>query len=223
MCALCNSTPYFAMAPSNVGSGTKSRPLHADHKGHKAGGFSIGPKNLPDGVHKRKGVIASNVLSKLTDRRKVQKIKENMIRKAKIKKDYAKIKAREDPALPPASTELHPERQAMLAQSEPTESPPADVRARAKPNSKPVPFRKEYALAQKQKEDRERRRKEIEENQRQKQRKQEERERFRASIEKARRPDKKGQRRLGRESKLLPKMVEQLFERLENQTQQSET
>ncbi|MCJ1309576.1 hypothetical protein MMC25_003236 [Agyrium rufum] len=42
-------------------------------------GFAIGPANLPDGVH----------------RRKVQKIKKNLIQKAKLKQSYAKLKERE--------------------------------------------------------------------------------------------------------------------------------
>ncbi|KAL9078641.1 MAG: hypothetical protein Q9157_002440 [Trypethelium eluteriae] len=42
-------------------------------------GFSVGPANLPDGTYKRK----------------VQKIKKDLIQRAKLKKRYAKLKARE--------------------------------------------------------------------------------------------------------------------------------
>ncbi|OBT47689.1 hypothetical protein VE00_02241 [Pseudogymnoascus sp. WSF 3629] len=91
------------------------------------GGFKVGPDNLPDG----------------TWRRKVIKIKKDLIHNAKVKKSYAKVKARTSPppapAAPNASTivirapeepiapvpvepkheaeteqELHPSRQAML-------------------------------------------------------------------------------------------------------------
>jgi hypothetical protein len=73
--------------------------------------FKVGPDNLPDGTWKRK----------------VIKIKRNLIHKAKIKKSYAKLKAREAPVdkpipdeaiedgqaaaqLPPQpSLELHPD------------------------------------------------------------------------------------------------------------------
>src|SRR5271170_4577275 len=78
--------------------------------------FKVGPDNLPDGTWKRK----------------VIKIKKNLIHKAKVKKSYAKLKAREPPVdkpipnealqeslpatpLPPQpSQELHPDRQALL-------------------------------------------------------------------------------------------------------------
>lgn len=43
-------------------------------------GFQVGPANLPDGTY----------------RRKVQKIKSNLILKAKLKRDYAKVKAQHD-------------------------------------------------------------------------------------------------------------------------------
>ncbi|CAI6334091.1 unnamed protein product [Periconia digitata] len=45
-------------------------------------GFQVGPANLPDGIHKRK----------------VQKIKKDLIHKAKLKKQFAKLKAREGAA-----------------------------------------------------------------------------------------------------------------------------
>ncbi|KFY39278.1 hypothetical protein V495_06037, partial [Pseudogymnoascus sp. VKM F-4514 (FW-929)] len=45
------------------------------------GGFKVGPDNLPDG----------------TWRRKVIKIKKDLIHNAKVKKSYAKVKARSSP------------------------------------------------------------------------------------------------------------------------------
>ncbi|MCJ1410607.1 hypothetical protein MMC19_004693 [Ptychographa xylographoides] len=99
-------------------------------KAHK--GFAVGPANLPDGTY----------------RRKVQKIKKDLIHKAKLKRDYAKLREREpipsrptiytndknedgsegqtkEPETAPASLELHPARQAMLDQpAEPSQQPP---------------------------------------------------------------------------------------------------
>lgn len=51
---------------------------HQEKKQRK--GFSVGPANLPDGTY----------------RRKTQKIKEDLIQKAKVKKGYAKIKSLEE-------------------------------------------------------------------------------------------------------------------------------
>lgn len=93
------------------------------HKRAKKG-FSVGPQNLPDGTY----------------RRKVDKIKKNLIHKAKIKKDFAKVRARLEkqeqkttPSTaeearfrdngPPASLELHPDRLARLSQPEEPERP----------------------------------------------------------------------------------------------------
>ncbi|AEO66798.1 99fb88df-19d3-4bef-9321-002f70935c46 [Thermothielavioides terrestris] len=98
-------------------------------------GFRVGPENLPDGPW----------------RRKVAKIKKELITKAKVKKQYAKIKAEhqkqqaatpskptEDqnqsgalesgrsPASTPAPAQIHPERQAMLESfSSSKQQPPA--------------------------------------------------------------------------------------------------
>ncbi|CRG89711.1 hypothetical protein PISL3812_06750 [Talaromyces islandicus] len=96
-------------------------------------GFSVGPDNLPDGTY----------------RRKTQKIKNDLIQKAKVKKAYAKIKAAEEESAParssyynyadestsadnnnehssasaqPASLELHPDRLAMLNTEQPAET-----------------------------------------------------------------------------------------------------
>ena len=84
-------------------------------KKRKSHGFSVGPANLPDGTY----------------RRKTQKIKEDLISKAKTKKAYAKVKAEEEAKrdeeaapvsmkeedrvdAPQPTLELHPDRQAML-------------------------------------------------------------------------------------------------------------
>lgn len=56
---------------------TAEEPKKKQSKTH---GFSVGPANLPDGTY----------------RRKTQKIKNDLISKAKVKKAYAKVKAHED-------------------------------------------------------------------------------------------------------------------------------
>lgn len=145
-----------------------------------------------------------------------------------MKKAYNKLKEREqvdtvktstfDPAPQldgPASTELHPERQAMLDEPETVlaeqRSVMSQLRQRRPPRPKPTPFQKEAQLAQQRKEERERRQKEIEEANRQRQTKIEERERFRKVIAKARSGGKDGKRKLGLESKVLLEKVQRMM------------
>lgn len=174
--------------------------------------FKVGPDNLPDGTWKRK----------------VIKIKKNLIHKAKVKKSYAKLKAREPPVdkpipdealedvqaaapLPPQpSQELHPERQAML--DAPQESIPPPLRTfqarsvRKKPR-KPAYFEKETAFAEQKKAEVEARRFEFERRDKERKQKIVERERLRKTMAKARTGGKNGQRKLGRESKALLEKV----------------
>ena len=75
---------------------------------------------------------------------------------------------------------------------------------------KPVPFQKEFLLAQKRREEKERRQREIEESNRQRQAKMEERERFRRAMAKARSGGRDGKRKLGRESKVLLEKVKRM-------------
>ncbi|KAL8929229.1 MAG: hypothetical protein Q9208_001312 [Pyrenodesmia sp. 3 TL-2023] len=176
-------------------------------------GFSVGPANLPDGTY----------------RRKVKKIKDNLVRKAKVRKSYSKIKQKEpvvtpkyyseapppDPTNPPASMELHPARQAMLEQPA-AEHIPSQGASRDRPQPrrsrkpKPVPFEKEARLAQERREEDEKRRHEAEEARAEQQRKLKERERFRKAMAKARTGGKNGQRKLGRESKVLLERVKNI-------------
>ncbi|KAL8832562.1 MAG: hypothetical protein Q9191_000186 [Dirinaria sp. TL-2023a] len=178
-------------------------------------GFTVGPDNLPDGTY----------------RRKAQKIKSNLIHKAKVKKSYAKLKESEhvsskapiyDPyAVAAASTaapdeepsapslELHPERQAMLDASQSAPAPPPfRHETHRKPRS--APFGKESEFAQRKKEEAEARRQAIQERQRQRERKLAERDRLRRMTAAARKPDRKGQRRLGRESRVLLEKVKKI-------------
>ncbi|EEH17829.1 hypothetical protein PABG_00392 [Paracoccidioides brasiliensis Pb03] len=173
-------------------------------------GFSVGPANLPDGTY----------------RRKVQKIKGDLIHKAKVKKSYAKVKAEElakgasrssytqestlenDADIQqsePARLELHPSRQAMLdapsTEQQSTERRIRDPHNRWKRRQKPSPFTKEIVIAKRKKE-------EIENRQKIREAKQRDRE----AMARARRPDKFGRRKLGRESNVLLDRVKRMIE-----------
>ncbi|KAL8648395.1 MAG: hypothetical protein Q9210_005010 [Variospora velana] len=178
-------------------------------------GFSVGPANLPDGTH----------------RRKVKKIKDNLVRKAKVRKSYSKIKEKEpvvlpkyyseapppDPEQPPASMELHPARRVMLEEPPvkhvPRQAVPAESewpRHKRHRKPKPVPFEKEARFAEHRRREEEQRRQEAEQDRLERQRKIEERERFRKAMAKARTGGKNGQRKLGRESKVLLERVKNI-------------
>lgn len=74
-----------------------------------------------------------------------------------------------------------------------------------------VPFQKEIEKAQQRRELAEIRRKEVEQSQQQRQQKLEERERFRKAMAKARVGGRNGQRKLGRESKVLLEKVKKIM------------
>lgn len=113
-----------------------------------------------------------------------------------------------------ASLALHPDRQAMIDEPESTLSQQAIPKERPRqgrqPRQKPVPFKKEAELAQQRREERENKQKELEESRRQHQAKVEERQRFRKAMAKARSGGKDGQRKLGRESKVLLEKVQRI-------------
>lgn len=179
--------------------------------------FKVGPDNLPDGTWKRK----------------VIKIKKNLIHKAKVKKSYAKLKAREppidkpipdetsgapeatsSPALQP-SQDLHPERKAMLEAPEvplPAPLKAAQVRSVRKCSRKPGYFEKETAFAERRKAEAEARKVDFERRDKERKQKIAERERLRKTMAKARTGGKNGQRKLGRESKVLLEKVRRLVE-----------
>ncbi|KAJ5127021.1 hypothetical protein N7448_007800 [Penicillium atrosanguineum] len=178
----------------------------------KRKGFSVGPANLPDGTY----------------RRKTQKIKSDLIQKAKVKKAYAKIKAKESATKAPksayeraaeeegttqgtepepASLGLHPDRVTMLNEPEPEPVPtPAprprrpreDGKRQSRP-PKPSAFTKEMEIAEKRKQA-------AEARQREREAKQKDRE---ATL-RAKRPDQFGKRRLGRESNVLLSRVQRM-------------
>ncbi|KAI0379796.1 hypothetical protein F5Y04DRAFT_114590 [Hypomontagnella monticulosa] len=199
------------------------RPLESDGaagpaaKKHRKG-FRVGPENLPDGPWKRK----------------VDKIKRDLIHKAKVKKAYKKIKAAEQAAsskpettvgvtedadadVEPPSPQIHPERQAMLdedeEQVEPSSPPPAgerEPRRRKQKQRKPGYFDKAMADGDRKKAEAEARAQEIERRNAERNRKLEEREKFRRALVKARTPGRDGKRKLGRESGLLLEKVKKM-------------
>ena len=156
----------------------------------------------------------------------VEKIKKSLIDKAKIKKQYAKLKAREEKEAvnPPksvydreASTEQgdkvspeptaeptlepHPDRAVLLEEKSPEPERQQNFERRQR-RPRPQPFQKESLLAQKKKDEAEARRKAKEEADRERAKKAAERERFRKTMAKAR-GGPNGQRKLGRESTVL--------------------
>lgn len=105
-------------------------------------GFQVGPANLPDGVHKRK----------------VKKIKESLIERALIQKEYARLKRQgklpeiQDESIPtPASAHLDQDQDqnnssdepAAPAQAEPPSAPHPDRQAQMNaPSPSPEPVEK---------------------------------------------------------------------------------
>lgn len=182
----------------------RQRPTDSDEKPPKKQrkGFSVGPANLPDGTY----------------RRKTQKIKADLIQKAKVKKAYARVKAEaaqdELPSVytkelseaqiidsSPGSLELHPDRQAMIDTPEapPSAAIPRQHRLPGRSKTKPDRYAKEKEIAA-------RRRQELVE----KQQAREERERERHAMLKARRPGRDGKIKLGRQSQILLSKVQKL-------------
>ncbi|KAF2205733.1 hypothetical protein GQ43DRAFT_361647 [Delitschia confertaspora ATCC 74209] len=179
-------------------------------------GFNIGPANLPDGLHKRK----------------VQKIKQDLIHKAKIKKEYAKVKAREEPntahrsvydletnqnevedkpaeSVPEPTLELHPDRVKMLeTEPEPVRDYERPARQRKRP--KPQTYKNEEEIARKRREEQEVRQKAREEAEKERQRKLAEREHFRKEMAKARKVGPDGRMKLGRQSNVLLERVKKM-------------
>lgn len=163
------------------------------------------------------------------DPRTVKKIKASLIEKAQIKKQYSKVKRQREeaqeaekmqpaPSPPPEnvthepSTAPHPDRQ-ILMDNEPApfedDRTPAESRNRRR-KPKPVPFKREYEQAQVRKAEAEERQKKREEAEKQRVQKVEDRERFRKAMAKARSGGPNGQRKLGRESKVLLEKVKRM-------------
>jgi hypothetical protein len=169
-----------------------------------------------------------------------QKIKKALIERAQIRKEYSKLKRQgkisdDTEQLPvPASLEQrpisnethrdketeqqkalpHPDRQSLI-QAKAQEghdkeymNQHSDRGRKRKPKS--APFQREYQEAQRRKAEAEERRRAREEAERQRQAKLEEREKFRRAMAKARQGGVNGQRKLGRESKVLLERVKKM-------------
>lgn len=202
-------------------------------------GFRVGPDNLPDGPWRRKRSFcrcASAQLCSLTHPLTVTKIKKELIHKAKVKKAYAKIKAQE---FPPEradaeaengerASQIHPERLALFEAREPSEdaaregqgsegrpdgegAAQSDRTKKRRQSRRPGYFDKQLKAAEDKRAAAETRAEEIEKRLEEKRRKAAERERHRKAVNKARAVGEGGQRRLGRESKLLLDQVKKMM------------
>ncbi|KIL92768.1 hypothetical protein FAVG1_03948 [Fusarium avenaceum] len=184
-------------------------------------GFRVGPENLPDGPW----------------RRKVTKVKKELIHKAKVKKAYAKIKAREQENAPPPKTSqpvqdeapagadageekqpeeepevMHPTRHLMLADE-----------AKAQENSvgehnsdgnrrrtrRPGYYEKQLGKAAELRQEEEQRRQEFQRRREEREQKMAERDRYKRAMAKTR--DRDGNKKLGRESSLLLDKVKKMI------------
>jgi hypothetical protein len=150
------------------------------------------------------------------------KIKKDLVQKAKIKKEYAKVKAREPPVDKPIPNEapedenpateepqvqMHPDRQALREASEDPTSPQQPRRSMH--GRRPKIFEKEMGIAAKQKAEAEARREAFRKAQEERASKIAQRQKFRREMGKARGgPD--GKRKLGRESKILLERVKKI-------------
>ncbi|KAF9870055.1 hypothetical protein CkaCkLH20_12414 [Colletotrichum karsti] len=260
------------MAPKRAAEGAAASSSDAQKSKKPRKGFRVGPENLPDGPW----------------RRKIEKKKAELIHKAKIKKQYAKIKERElaarsssnpapaavatvheeprsdnnddedasaaspapqstpkDPETQttpsgPDPSELHPTRQDLLLTEDGELPNPNTIAVKRKHGGgkdaddegngegeddagvdryeprkprrprKPGYYEKQLAHAEKRKAEAEERRAEMQRRREERERKTADRERFRRAMAKARKGDKNGQRKLGRESSLLLEKVKRM-------------
>ncbi|KAJ5793815.1 hypothetical protein N7457_000414 [Penicillium paradoxum] len=203
------------MAPKRTHDGEAAPTSKGEPAIKKRKGFSVGPANLPDGTY----------------RRKTQKIKNDLIHKAKVKKAYAKIKAEELANAPKrsvydtaegddtepakveektvdeaATLELHPDRIAMLNEPEPEPAPAPRPERRQRGDGKQRERRPKPSAFTREMEFAEKRRKAEELRQKERDAKQKERE----ALLRAKRPDQFGKRRLGRESNALLSRVQRM-------------
>lgn len=163
----------------------------------------------------------------------MKKIKENVIYKAKLKKQYAKLKAREDDTedaprksvyereaeanvddghaakpVPQPTLEPHPDRVKML--EEPENEVPVSSFDRRQRRQRTDPFQKEAEVARRKNEQAAARQKAREDADKERTKKIAERERFRKAMAKAR-GGPNGQRKLGRESQVLLEKAQRLM------------
>ncbi|KAK7218466.1 hypothetical protein V2G26_006469 [Clonostachys chloroleuca] len=177
-------------------------------------GFRVGPDNLPDGPW----------------RRKVTKIKQGLIVKAKLKKNYAKIKAREGkerqtsaedndhdsngneatekPSGGDEPEQLHPTRQLMLLKDEEMAQAGADPEkqhdvsdGQRRRTRRPGYYDKQLKKADERRIESEARAQEFQRRREEREKKIAERERYKRAMAKT--IGKDGKKKLGRESSLL--------------------
>ncbi|KIE02238.1 hypothetical protein MAJ_01896, partial [Metarhizium majus ARSEF 297] len=179
-------------------------------------GFRVGPDNLPDGPWRRKGLT---------------KIKKELIQKAKVKKEYAKIKAREQqkddnddgvnsqdeaPKSQEEQEKMHPTRELMLKDEDKAQ---AGAGASADPTSdgmrrrtrRPGYYDKQLKKAEERKKESEQRALEIQQRREERERRLTERERFKKAMAKTIGRD--GKKKLGRESTILLDKVKRIMEK----------
>ncbi|ETN37639.1 uncharacterized protein HMPREF1541_07262 [Cyphellophora europaea CBS 101466] len=182
----------------------------------KRKGFSVGPANLPDGTY----------------RRKTQKIKSDLIQKAKVRKEYAKVKAREEAERhaqegsshnagqftdateqpEPAPLDLHPDRQAML--DAPEQPQPGRIKDHSGVSDNVNGFR---ARRRERRPQESKFKKELEAAEQKRLQMEartkaiEARGKERKAMAKAKRPGKNGKQKLGRQSTVLLNRVERLM------------
>ncbi|KAH7150086.1 hypothetical protein B0J13DRAFT_283274 [Dactylonectria estremocensis] len=201
------------MAPKRPIETTDSAP-EAKKAKH---GFRVGPENLPDGPW----------------RRKVTKIKKDLIHKAKVKKAYAKIKAREQQAAPDIklsggdneaqdkeaadkAEQIHPTRQLMLADEDKAEEN-AVAREGAERHGdgqrrrtrRPGYYDKQLQEADEKRTEAEERAREYQRRREEREQKLAERDRYKRAMAKTR--DRDGNKKLGRESALLLDKVKRMI------------
>jgi hypothetical protein len=197
---------------------------HLDRVDKRKAGFQVGPANLPDGTHRRKGlqlISEAHLRVQILTIAVVIKIKESLIHKAKVKKEFAKIKAKHDLEAPapsyiphedpePASLDIHPDRQAQLEEPEAVAAHQQPTYPRKHARQRQDPFAKESQFAQQKREEAEKRQQEREESNRQRKQALDDRERMRRAVVKARTPGRDGKRKLGRESGMLLEKVKKM-------------
>jgi type IV secretory pathway VirB10-like protein len=226
------------MAPKHQNEGGDAAP-EAKKPKH---GFRVGPENLPDGPWRRKGLsfllfytLKIFIHFTYSHSTTVTKVKKELIHKAKIKKAYAKIKAREQQNAPAPKIsepvqdeapvedaseekqpeeegeEMHPTRQLMLAdeakaQNNSVGEPTSDGNRRR--TRRPGYYDKQLAKAAQRQEEAEMKRREFERRQEERAQKIAERQKFKKAMAKTR--DRNGNKKLGRESSILLDKVRKL-------------
>ncbi|KAK2590812.1 hypothetical protein QQS21_011499 [Conoideocrella luteorostrata] len=198
------------------------RPLESKELGPEAKkpkrAFRVGPDNLPDGPW----------------RRKVTKIKKDLIHKAKVKKEYAKIKAREQQKDEPSGDDdnapnsqhdtqdqregiqekmLHPTRELMLKDEEKAQIGATAAVASTSDGSRrrtrrPGYYDKQLKKAEEKRKEAEERQLEFQRRREERERKIDERQKFKRAMAKTIGRD--GKKKLGRESTILLDKVKRM-------------